>query len=89
MSAEEEDREEAEPAFAALTQHEAEWSWPPAAVSPVDPTEVPEVESFFWRASPLTKAALYVFGVLLVTLAGVATATARDHFFTIGAETSP
>jgi hypothetical protein len=84
-----EEEAQAGPALATLTQHEAEWSWPPPAAQPVDPTEVPEVESFFWRVSTTTKIAAYVIGVLLVTLAGVATARARDHYFTIGAEASP
>lgn len=84
---EEEDR--SGPAFATLTRHEAEWSWPPPAVQPVDPKEVPEVGAFFWRVSTTTKIAAYVLTVLLVTLAGIATARARDQFFRIDAEASP
>jgi hypothetical protein len=84
-----EEEDQTGPAFATLTRQEAEWSWPPPAVAPVDPTEVPEVERFFWRASKATKIVAYVLGVLLVTLAGVATARARDQYFKIGAEASP
>ncbi|NUO48993.1 MAG: hypothetical protein HOV80_09075 [Polyangiaceae bacterium] len=84
-----EEEDQAGPSFATLTRQEAEWSWPPPAAQPVDPTEVPEVEAFFWRVSTTTKIAAYVFGVLLVTLVGVATARARDQYFTIGVEASP
>jgi hypothetical protein len=83
------EEEEVGPALAKLTQHEAEWSWPPPAVPPVDPAEVPEVAAFFWRASTATKIVAYVFGVLIVTLAFVATARARDQFFQIAAEAAP
>ena len=44
---------------------------------------------FLRRASKATKIVAYVLGVLLVTLAGVATARARDQYFKIGAEASP
>jgi len=75
------EEEDAGPAFAKLTQHEPEWSWPPPAVPPVDPAEVPEVASFFWKISTTTKVVAYLLGVLFVTLAFVASARARDEYF--------
>lgn len=83
------EEEDTPSAFAQLTQQEPEWSWPPPAVEPFDPSEVPEVHSFFWRASTTSKVAAYVLVVALVTLAGIATATARDQFFSIDAEKKP
>jgi len=80
------EEDETGPAFAKLTQHEPDWSWPPPAVAPVDPSEVPEVATFFWKISTTTKIVAYVLGVLLVTLAGVAGARAHDQLFVIDAE---
>ena len=80
------EEQEAGPAFAKLTRDEPEWSWPPPAVPPVDPAEVPEVAAFFWKISTAAKIVAYLFGVLIVTLAFVATARARDQFFRIAPE---
>jgi hypothetical protein len=71
---------------ATLTRHEADLTWPPPPVQPVDPSEVPEVQAFFWRASIATKIAAYVLGVVLVTIAGLATARAHNQLFRIDPE---
>ncbi len=74
-------------ASAAPTVSEPDLSWPPAAVACVDPAEVPEVDAFFFRRRMAVYRALaFVGGVLLVTLAGLATATAKAYHFEIGVE---
>lgn len=69
---------------ATLTVQETDLTWPPPAVQPVDPSEVPEVEAFFFaRRAAAMKIAAFFLGALIVTMVGIATATAEEQLVPI------